>query len=153
MDVTVPTDMSKKFAMITDINLPNDIRRTVSLTITQTWRQLRSNGRDYITKENPFANANDISIINYLVTPIGKGFIDLLSAVARTKNYDQLCIQDRVSAFHTFWIKTLADIAQQQTQVAIVDILSQKRYQNYEHIHRAFEQSGGIISSGRPTEC
>eukprot|EP01083_Nonionella_stella_P145853 457949_1 len=120
MDVTVPTDMSKKFAMITDINLPNDIRRTVSLTITQTWRQLRSNGRDYITKgtvrllqndlvesadiilrnvlaqENPFANANDISIINYLVTPIGKGFIELLSVLRRTKNYNQLGIKDRL---------------------------------------------------------
>eukprot|EP01084_Bolivina_argentea_P253974 426849_1 len=118
----IPGELDKKFEMITQIELPKEIRRVVSLTITRHWKQLNDNERNIITQgtvfllqnnlvesadiiltnvigqENPFDNANDVAIINYLVSQIGKGYIEILSTLhLDPKTFEEYCINNDIS--------------------------------------------------------
>eukprot|EP01083_Nonionella_stella_P088320 246055_1 len=151
--------MAKKFAKMTDSDLPNEIRRILSLTITRTWKELNRKERDCVAngtvhllqhdwvepadiilrnvmpQENTFDNTNDEDIIKYLATPIGKEFIELLSALRRTKSYYQLSITDRLSALHSFWITTIFRIASSVDTNSIDDTLSKAQVPLSSHIH------------------
>ena len=94
-----------------------------------------------------------MAVITYLVSDIGKDLVSLLSALRRTSHYNQLSIKDRLVAFHRFWDRTLNNIARQQTQIAVVQMLSKDQYTNYNLIHVAFQQSGGTVSSGKQKQC
>ena len=107
----IPAELEKKFEMITKSDIPNEIRRIVSLTIIGSWKQLNETDRVCITKgtvfllqndfieaadtilrniignENPFNQQIDTQILNYLVSPIGNQFPNLLSNLRRAKNF------------------------------------------------------------------
>ena len=173
----IPGEMEKKFEMMCDPGVTNEVRKIVAQTISAPWntydkaeRQFLSDGcvyllknsaveaadtilRNVIGRENPFDGNNDVTIITYLVSDIGKSFVELLSALRRTQHYNQLSIKDRLVAFHRFWDRSLQNIGMQQTQIAVVQMLSKDQYANYHTINNAFEQSGGTVSSGKRKKC
>ena len=173
----IPGDLDRKLEMIIDPALPREVRRIVSVTITQSWKQLNEAERNLILnatvqllqdgatesadtilrnvvgKENPFDSQSAVGIIKYLASETGRGFVALLTALKRTPNYNQLSIKDRLLSFHTFWEKIIGDIAEQQAPIAVVQILTKNEYENFKHIDSSFYESGGNVSADQREQC